>query len=123
MLLLTSEFIETPEPERRRALIEAQRDHYEADPSYSNLLGLTLLRALDASRPADLLEVRTDLQVLAGIQGELVPEQRHLALLMLRMVDERLRVASEIGDLRQQIDSLTEIEASLDQEVTPEPGP
>ncbi len=122
LLQLTSQLIEASEPEQRRALTETQRLRYEADPSYANLLRLTLVRAFDAALAADLQEVRADLQVLAGSQGELVPEQRHIALLVLKMVDDRLRMGAQISNLQQQIDSLTEIEASLNQDDVQGPG-
>lgn len=113
LLDLATEVIESATPEQRRVLRETQRERYEADPSYDNLLRYTVVRAFSAALPSELQEVRSDLQAMANGREEFTDDQRRIALIALIMVDERLRLGEQILSLQKQIDRLTEIEASL----------
>jgi len=113
LLELTGRVMQASTAEQQRAIESARREAFETDPSPDNLLRLTLVRALTAALPAELEAVREDLVVLVDAQAELSDNQRHLAKLALLLVDERLSLGMQIADLQRQIDSLTEIEASL----------
>ncbi len=113
LLELASRVILATTVEERRSIEAAERRSFDAEPSHDNLMRLTVVRAFGAALPADLMEARADLQALANGRHELAPSQRQLAQLLLVMVDERLRMGSQITDLQKQIDSLTEIETTL----------
>lgn len=115
LLRLTAKVIGTASTEDRRAIERTQQARFEAAPTYDNLLGLSMVRAFTSALPADLQQTRADLQALANGRAELSENQRNLALLTLILVDDRLRMGGQIADLQQQIDSLTEIEASLNE--------
>lgn len=123
LLQLAAEVIEARTPEARRAISERQRLRFEADPTPDNRLRLTLVRAFGAALAPELQEVRADLQALADGEQALSDEQRQLALIALVMVDERLRLGSQISTLQRQLDSLTEIEASLNEAGSGPRGP
>ena len=113
LLDLTAEVVTAATPEARRAIERDLAEAFEAAPSHDNLLRLSLVRALTAALPAELESVRADLEVLANGREELTDGQRHLALLTLVLVEDRLTLGRQITELRNQIESLTEIEASL----------
>lgn len=113
LLALTSRMVEARTAEERRNIERAERRAFDAEPTYENMLRVAVVRAFGAALPADLMEAREDLRALANGRYELSPSQRHLALMVLLMVDERLQLGSQIIDLQRQIDSLTEIEATL----------
>jgi hypothetical protein len=113
LLELAALAIQAADAEQTRDLEAVQHLMYQAWPTYDNLLARTVVRAFSVSLPAALHEVRADLQVLSTAGEELTASQRHLALLILAQVEDRLRLGGQIIDLQQQIDSLTEIEASL----------
>jgi len=123
LLELTGRVIQAGSAEQQRAIESARREAFEADPSPDTLLRLTLVRALTAALPAELEAVREDLLVLVDARAELTDSQRHLAKLALLLVDERLSLGMQIADLQRQIDSLTEIEASLNTGGTTERTP
>lgn len=113
LLRLTALVIGAASAEQRRDIERGQQARFDAAPSYDNLLGLSMVRAFTAALPADLKQTRSDLQALANGREELSENQRNLALMALIMVDDRLRMGGQIADLQRQIDSLMEIEASL----------
>lgn len=99
--------------DERRGIETDERTRFEAVPTYENMLRLALVRAYSAALPAELMDTREDLEALADGRRKLSDSQRDLALLALVMVDQRLQMGSQITDLQRQIDSLTAIEASL----------
>lgn len=113
LLQLIGQAVEAETVAQQRAVMDTQRAQFEASPDHHNLLALALVRAFTAVLPAELQDVQADLQVLAAARVELSDSQRHLAMLALSMVDERLRLGGQIYQLQRQIDSLTEIEATL----------
>lgn len=113
LLDLTAEVMTADTPEARQAIERNLEHRFEAVPSHGNLLRLSLVRALTAALPAELESVRADLQGLANGPEALSDGQRHLALLTLVIVEERLTLGHQIAELKNQIESLTEIEASL----------
>lgn len=113
LLTLVTQVIESSSPEQRRGIEQAQRRRFDAEGTYNNLLRLTLVRAFSAALPSELKQTRADLQALANGRDEINDNHRRLALMVLIMVDQRLQMGAQITDLQQQIDSLTEIEASL----------
>jgi hypothetical protein len=113
LLELVALAIQATNAEQKRDLEAVQALAYQAWPTNDNLLAWTIVRAFTASLPAALHEVRGDLQVLSNAREELTAGQRHLALVVLTQVEDRLRLGGQIIDLQRQIDSLTEIEASL----------
>lgn len=113
LLALTTQVIEARSAEERRGIETTERARFDATPTYDNLLRLALVRSLSGALPSELQETRADLQALANGRQELTANQRRLALLALIMVDERLRMGEQITNLQRQIDSLTEIEATL----------
>ena len=113
LLALTAEVMNADTAEARRTIERDLQRRFEATPSHDNRLRLSLVRALTAAGPEELESARTDLQALADGSGALSDGQRRLALLTLAMVEERLVLRHQIADLQRQIESLTEIEASL----------
>lgn len=113
LLRLIIQSIEASSVEERHHVTESVRARFEAEPNYNNLLALTLVRAFTAGLPAELQELRADLQVLSIGTVELTASQRHLAKIALALVDERLQLGAQLMQLQQKIDSLTEIESSL----------
>lgn len=113
LLALVSQVIESSSPEARRSLEAAERARFERSPTTRNRLRVALVRAYSAALPAELMKTRGDLYALASGDYEVSEQQRYLALMALVMVDQRLQMGTQITDLQQQIDSLTEIEASL----------
>ncbi len=126
LLELVAHAIASTSAEQRRSIEKAEKARFQQTPTYDNLLRLTMVRAFSAALPSELMETRADLQVLANGQHELSPYQRYVALMALIMVDQRLQMGNQIADLQRQIDSLTEIEASLkdnDVNTAPEVSP
>jgi hypothetical protein len=125
VLALISEVIESSSAEKRRGIETTERERFDMVPTYDNMLRLAMVRAFSAALPAELMETRSDLQALANGRHELSEGQRHLALMVLIMVDQRLQMGNQITNLQKQIDSLTEIEESLNNGVneTVEPLP
>lgn len=113
LLKLTAAVINASSPAERSRIEAGQRARYQADSTYDNLLGLTMVRALSAASPEDLERVQQQLQALTNGGAGLTANQRNLALLTLVMVNEQLRIAHRIVELEHQIDSLTKIEESL----------
>lgn len=113
LLALVARVIDSKSAEQRRRIEEAERGRFEGAPTYDNLLRLTMVRAFAAALPSELKEARADLRALAEGRLELSKYQRDVAQMALIMVDQRLQMGAQIADLQQQIDSLTEIEASL----------
>ncbi len=126
LLELVARVIGSTSAEQRRQIQEEETTRFQETPTSANLLRLTLVRAFTAALPSELMESRTDLQSLATGHQPLSDSQRYLALMALKLVDQRLQMGSQIADLQRQIDSLTEIEASLkdnDVEAAPEGSP
>jgi hypothetical protein len=122
LLGLVSRVIESSSAEERRGIEADERARFDAVPTYDNMLRLAMVRAFSAALPSELMETRNDLQALANGRRELTDHQRRLALMVLIMVDQRLQMGTQITDLQRQIDSLTAIEASLnDSAVDPRP--
>ena len=120
LLSLVTQVIESSSAEERRGIEAAERARFEAQPTYDNMLRVAMVRAFSAALPAELADTRNDLHALANGRQELTENQRHLALIALMMVDQRLQMGTQISDLQRQIDSLTAIEASLNKvEVNP----
>ncbi len=113
LLDLTAKVVTAATPEARRAIERELQRQFESAPSDDNLLRLTVVRALTAALPAELELVRSDLQGLTNGREALSDAQRHLALLTLVIVENRLTLGHQISELKNQIESLTEIEASL----------
>lgn len=122
LLDLVAQVIESDTPEARRAIEQAERARYEADPTANNRLRLAIVRAYGATLPADLHQTRKSLEALADADDELDDHQRQMVLVALTMVDERLQLGEQILSLQQQIDSLTEIEASMNHQEATEPA-
>lgn len=122
LLNLTGKVVASATPEQRQQIEQAEQSRFDTDPSYDNLLRLTLVRAYGAALPAELESTRDDLEILANGRHELTLAQRQLAMLALLMIDQRLEMGAQIADLRHQIDSLTEIEASLEDYEAGGPG-
>jgi hypothetical protein len=126
LLVLINEVIESSSAEQRRGIEDAERNRFDTTPTYDNMLRLAMVRAFGAALPSELMETREDLQALANGRHELSEYQRHLALMVLVMVDQRLQMGGQIINLQRQIDSLAEIEASLQNNGTEdaeEPSP
>lgn len=113
LLDLTGRVMQARSAAEQRAIESTWREAVAMDPSADNQLRLTLVRALTAALPAELEAVRQDLLELVDARSELTENQRHFAELALLLVDERLSLGMQIADLQRQIESLTEIEASL----------
>jgi len=113
LLDLTDRVMQARSAAEQRTIESAWHEAVETDPSPDNRLRLTLVRALTAALPAELEAVRRDLLELIDRPAELSDNQRHFAELALLLVDERLSLSLQIADLQRQIESLTEIEASL----------
>ena len=113
LLGLVTQVIESSSAEERRGIEESERARFDATPTYDNLLRVAMVRAFSAALPSELMETRNDLHALANGRRELTDNQRKLALMVLIMVDQRLQMGTQISDLQRQIDSLTAIEASL----------
>jgi hypothetical protein len=113
LLDLTGRVMQARSAEEQRSIESAWREAVATDPSADNQLRLTLVRALTAALPTELEAVRQDLLELIDARAELTDNQRHFAELALLLVDERLSLGMQIADLQRQIESLTEIEASL----------
>lgn len=118
LLDLTAEVMAADTPRAQRAIEGELERRFETEPSHANLLRLSMARALTARLPAELKTVRADLQTLANGDAALTDGQRQLARLTLTMVEERLTLGNQITELRRQIESLTEIEASLNPPAT-----
>ncbi|MFW6094664.1 MAG: hypothetical protein ACODAC_11875 [Pseudomonadota bacterium] len=126
LLSLSSRMIQAASVEERRALETRARKALETEPSPYNRLRMALVRAFGAALPADLREARAELESLVHAGYGLTPGQRHVAIMVLTMVDDRLRLGAQVTELQKQIDSLTEIEATLPSgasEPTREPAP
>jgi hypothetical protein len=127
LLLLAAQVIEAESAEARRGIEALERQRFDADPTRDNLLRLAVVRAMTATQPAELAALRRDLRDLSSPENALPEHQRHVTLVTLRLVEERLslleerrrlaeerqRLGEQISELQEQIDLLTEIEASL----------
>lgn len=113
LLDLTGRVMQADSAEEQRAIESAWREAVATDPGPDNRLRLTLVRALTAALPAELQAVQRDLRELVDSHAGLSDNQRHFAELALLLVEERLSLSMQIADLQRQIESLTEIEASL----------
>ena len=113
LLVLVGRVVEAASAEQRRSLEKAERERVARAPSEGNRLRLAMVRAFSAALPSDLMQAHADLRALAGEAQGLSDDQRRLALMALVMVEDRLQMGAQIIELQQKIDSLTEIEASL----------